>query len=134
MRAANRSILKSRGRFNVSVLKRLPSRNDLVAETEVERAVGERQPVIAEIEQIKPARDFGRRHLRDMPVFVEVAAPIFEHVDAKTVITLFEQGAHRITDPAAEIENLGAGRKAQPEPRGGETQVTLHRPRVLGSI
>ncbi|HKF11732.1 MAG TPA: hypothetical protein VKB89_23920 [Xanthobacteraceae bacterium] len=106
----------------------------LIAEAKVKRAVLEWQPVFLEVQQLKPARDFGWGSFRDVPVFVEVAVPIFEHIDAECLVALLQQAAHRLADPAAEIENFGAGRKTQPQPRGGKTQMAFCRSRVIGCI
>ena len=84
---------------------------DLIAEAEVEGGVLERQPVMAQIEQLQSARNLGRGSFRDVPVLVEIVAPIFEHVDAEGVVATLEQGAHGVADSAAEVENPGAGRK-----------------------
>jgi hypothetical protein len=48
------------------------------------------------------------------------------------VVALREQSAHGGADPAAEIEDRGAGRKVQAEPSGREAQVALRRARVIG--
>ena len=83
---------------------------DLVAETKVERAILERQPIVGRIGQLQPIGDFGRGLVADEPVLVEITVPIFKHVDAVGVVALRKQGAHGRTDAAAEIENCCTGR------------------------
>ena len=48
---------------------------DLVAKTEVERAILERESIIGGISQLQPIGDFGGRFIADKPVLVEVAVP-----------------------------------------------------------
>ena len=86
---------------------------DLVAKTEVECTILERQSIVGGISQLQPLGDFGRRFIADKPVLVEITAPIFEHVNAEGIVTLRKQGAHGRTDAATEVENCCTGRKAQ---------------------
>jgi hypothetical protein len=78
---------------------------DLVAKTEVERAILERQSIIDGISQLQPIGDFGGRFIADKPVLVEITVPMFEHVNAEGILTLRQQGAHGRTDAASEVEN-----------------------------
>jgi len=86
---------------------------DLVAKTEVERAILERQSIVGGISQHQPIGDFGGRFIADKPVLVEITVSIFEHVNAEGIVTLRQQGAHGRTDAATEVENCCTGRKAQ---------------------
>ena len=85
---------------------------DLVAKTEVERAILERQSIVGGISQLQPLGDFWGRFIYDKPVFVEITAPIFEHVNAEGIVTLRKQGAHGRTDAATEVENCRTAKKA----------------------
>jgi hypothetical protein len=48
---------------------------DLVAETEVERAILERQPIVGRIGQLQPIGDFSGGLVADEPVLVEITVP-----------------------------------------------------------
>src|SRR5262249_62114266 len=97
----------------------------LIAETEVEGAVRKRQPIVGGVDAIEPRGDFRRRLFLYMPVLIEIAIPVFQHVDAVGVVALRQQDANRGANAAAEIENLCAGSELHSEMRRGKPQMPL---------
>ena len=60
----------------------------LVTEAEIEHAVGKRQPVVGGIDAFEPRGDFRGRLILDVPVFVEIAIPVFQDIDPVGVVAL----------------------------------------------
>ena len=85
---------------------------DLVAKTEVERAILERQSIVGGISQPQPIGDFGGGLSPISQYLSKSRSQYSRHVNAEGIVTLRQQGAHGRTDAATEVENCCTGRKA----------------------